>query len=208
MILRLDDILSLEKYYRRNLINSISGYKSANLIATHNEEGQSNLAIFSSMVHVGATPPLQGIISRPDSVPRHTLENIRETGFYTINHVHEGMIEAAHQSSARYEGSEFEATGLTECYLGDFPAPFVKESKIKIGLALKEILPIQLNGTYFIIGQIVYLDIADDLVKSDGLLDLNAAKSICVNGLDEYHLPQKLARFSYAKPDKPLIKSL
>ncbi len=205
MHLTLEHILGLEKFYRRNLINSISGFKSANLIGTQNESGTTNLAIFSSMVHVGATPPLQGIVSRPDSVPRHTLENIKQTGFYTINHVNVDMLKPAHQTSARYTASEYEQTGLKADYIADFPAPFVRESKVKIGMELKEIIPIHLNGTYFIIGQIVLLEIDDNLVLEDGLIDIEKAASVAVNGLDDYYLPQSIDRYSYAKPNKEII---
>ncbi|HBF47730.1 MAG TPA: flavin oxidoreductase, partial [Shewanella frigidimarina] len=47
------------------------------------------------------------------SVPRHTFENIMQTGLYTINHVNQSIYEQAHQTSARYDKdeSEFEATG-------------------------------------------------------------------------------------------------
>ena len=65
-------------------INSLSGYKSANLVGTADHQGRHNLAIVSSVVHLGAQPPLVGMIMRPDVVERHTLANIRETGWYTL----------------------------------------------------------------------------------------------------------------------------
>ena len=48
------DIDKLERYYRANLINSVTGYKPANLIGTINDEGITNVAIFSSVVHLGS----------------------------------------------------------------------------------------------------------------------------------------------------------
>ena len=53
-------IEKLEKIYRVNLMNSCSGYKSANLIGTISNNGQYNLAVFSSIVHLGSNPPLLG----------------------------------------------------------------------------------------------------------------------------------------------------
>lgn len=87
-----------------------------------NKTGQTNLAIFNSLVHIGANPPLIGFVVRPDSAERHTLNNILETGFYTINHINENIYKQAHQTSARYpeEISEFAATGLNEQYLSNF----------------------------------------------------------------------------------------
>ena len=49
----LEKIKGLEKIYRLNLINSCTGYKSANLIGSIDEEGKTNLAIFSSITHLG-----------------------------------------------------------------------------------------------------------------------------------------------------------
>jgi hypothetical protein len=79
------DIKAFEKLYRLNLVNAITGYKPANLIGTADGAGATNLAIFSSVVHLGSDPPLLGMVTRPTSVPRHTYENIQASGCYTIN---------------------------------------------------------------------------------------------------------------------------
>jgi flavin reductase (DIM6/NTAB) family NADH-FMN oxidoreductase RutF len=106
---------ALDDRRRIALINSISGLRPAVLVATADAGRRSNLAVMNSLMHVGARPPLLGLLFRPDTVERHTLENIRATGVYTVNHVHGGIIDAAHQSSARYprDVSEFDAVGLT-----------------------------------------------------------------------------------------------
>ena len=62
MIITKENILQFEKLYRTNLFNSLSGFKSANLIGTISKEGKTNLAIFSSVIHVGANPPFNWII--------------------------------------------------------------------------------------------------------------------------------------------------
>ncbi len=127
------DFQSMEKQFRTNLINSLSGFKSVNLVGTANVQGVTNLAIFSQIFHVGANPPLMGMLVRPDSVPRHTLTNLLETGFYTFNNILPGFYQAAHQTSARYAVSEFEACGFTPLYSDKHPAPYAQESSIRIG---------------------------------------------------------------------------
>jgi len=194
----------LEKLARVNLINSISGYKPANLIGTMSARQQTNLAIFSSVVHLGTNPPLFGFITRPtDEVARHTYENIKETGVYTINHVHESFIEQAHFTSAKFdrEVSEFAACELTEEYLENFAAPFVRESQIKLGLRFVEEMPIKLNGTILIIGELEHLMMPENVLDSDGKIDLNAAGEVCVSGLDGYHKVEKAVRFPFARPN-------
>jgi len=98
-----DQINNLEKIKKINLINSCSGYKSANLIGTISKEGITNVAVFSSVTHLGSNPPTLGFILRPTTVPRDTYKNILESGIFTINHIFEEIIEDAHHTSAKYE---------------------------------------------------------------------------------------------------------
>ncbi|PSL05112.1 flavin reductase family protein [Cecembia rubra] len=197
-------ILEADSSFRRDLINSLSGYKSLNLIGTKSKDGITNLSPFSQVFHIGATPPLVGILFRPHSVERHTLENIMETGYFTMNHVTEAFYQQAHQTAARYENSEFEAVGLDEEYLSDFFAPFVKLSPVKVACSLKEKQTLQVNGTVLVIGAIEHVFIEERGLRDDGSLDLNRLGTVTVSGLDEYHLGKKLARLSYPKPDKAL----
>ena len=194
-------INALEKHTRTHLINSLSGFKSANLIGTQDKQGNTNVAIVSSVIHLGAHPPLVGIIMRPNSVPRHTFENIIETGCYTINQVNKAIYKQAHQTSARYDKgeSEFDATGLTPEYLNEFTAPFVQESRLKYSVKYVEHQHLAVNGTELVIGEItdVYLDEA--ALQSDGFLDLQAIETVAVTGLDSYHTSNKLSRLPYAK---------
>jgi flavin reductase (DIM6/NTAB) family NADH-FMN oxidoreductase RutF len=196
-------ILELEKHFKTNFINSLSGFKSGNLIGTVNKAGLTNLSVFTSVVHLGANPPLMGMISRPHSVPRHTLENILATKYFTINHIQSSFYKKAHQTSARYDISEFEGTGLTEDFK-DFKAPFVKEAAIQIGLELVEVVDIPINNTKLIIGKIIEVHLPEDIIGQDGKLDIEAANKIALSGLDTYHSTKKIARLSYAKPNQEL----
>lgn len=201
---------AMEKQIRVHLINSLGGFKSVSLVGTADQNGNSNLAIFSSFFHVGANPPLVGLIFRPSPPERDTLRNMIETGFYTINHINETIYEQAHQTSARYEKgiSEFEITGLTTEYKNDFFAPFVAESKVQLGIEFKEKLEISINNTTLIIGEIVQIYVPENCMYDDGFIDLEKANTITCSGLDSYHKTIQLDRLSYAKPDKPLTSLL
>ena len=201
-------LAQMETRYRAALVNALSGFKSANLIASIDAQGQTNCAIFNSVFHLGANPALQGFICRPDSVERHTLDNIQHTGVYTINHIHQNMYVQAHQTAARYPKhiSEFEATGLSPEYIADFKAPFVKESKIKLAMSLVEIVPITHNGTLLVIGEIQNILLPEACLLADGSIDLEAAGTVAISGLDTYYACQRLAKLSYAKPDSMPIK--
>ena len=83
--IKISDLEDMSKIYRLNLINSVTGYKSAHLIGSQTLKGNANLAIFSSVVHLGSNPALIGFIIRPTTVPRHTYSNIKATGIFTLN---------------------------------------------------------------------------------------------------------------------------
>jgi flavin reductase (DIM6/NTAB) family NADH-FMN oxidoreductase RutF len=208
MYFSLSDIYSLDKRFRTQLINSLTGIKPVNLIGTVSMNGETNLSVVSSVVHLGAHPPLVGYIQRPRAVERHTYDNIIETGCYTINAVSETFVEKAHQTSARYERncSEFNEVGLNTAYLKGFQAPYVREALIKIGLSLQEIIPIKSNDTELIVGRIEHIFLPDELIDDDGHVKMYDAPITGVVGLDSYVSTTKLVRLSYAKPNQPLTE--
>lgn len=203
-----DAIDQMDRIFRANLISSATGYKSANLIGTKSADGISNLTMISSVVHLGSNPPLIGFIQRPTTVRRDTYENIRETCYYTINHVHEDFIEKAHQTSARYdrEVSEFDACDIGISFLNDFHAPFVQESKLKLAMKFLEEIPIPQNGTSMILGEIMDIYLEDQCLEKNGNLNLGLLNDVVISGLDSYHTVIHKASFSYAKPDKQLTQ--
>lgn len=199
-----DAIKQMEKGYRVNFINSLSGFKSSNLIATVDPDGSTNLAIFSSAVHLGADPALIGLVSRPRSVERHSVENILATGVYTINHVNRRILKAAHQTAARYprEQCEFSATGLTAEFIEGFPAPVVAESQLSIAMQLRECKHLEINDTEFLIGEIQQVIMRHDVIQDDGYVDIEQLGTVAVSGLDSYHITERVGRLTYAKPDR------
>ncbi|MEZ8018410.1 flavin reductase family protein [Vibrio splendidus] len=207
MTLSKQDIQTMDQRERARLINSLSGFKSANLIGTCDKQGLENLAVVSSVVHLGSNPPLFGFIVRPTESRRDTLDNILETKHFTINSVGADFVQKAHQTSARYPKSvsEFDAVELTPYYKDDFPAPFVLESTLKIGLAFKEKITIESNQTQMLIGEVMTIQAPKRAVMPDGYLDLEALDLVTISGLDSYHVTQRLHRLSYAKPNKSLF---
>lgn len=202
MIINSKSILQFDKLYRTNFINSLSGFKSANLIGTISKQRITNLAIFGSVIHVGANPPLIGMLVRPASVPRHTYENIKDIGYFTINHINAEIYKQAHQTSASYDKdvSEFDECELTAEFTNTIKAPYVKESKIKIGCRFVEEHLIKTNDTIFIVGEILEVIIPDDVLMNDGYIDIEKAGTITISSLDSYHQTNRLSRLPYAKP--------
>jgi flavin reductase (DIM6/NTAB) family NADH-FMN oxidoreductase RutF len=197
-----DGILQLEKQYRISLINSLIGYRSLNLLGTASSDGLNNLCVISSTFHLGANPPLIGLVIRPEREHNDTLRNIRATGQYTLNNVLPEWYVQAHQTSASYPSgvSEFDTCGFSKQYVDDFNAPFVEQSTVRIGLELREVIPMAINGTTIVIGEIVHILTDDGLIAEDGTVDHVKAETMTVAGLDTYFLPQPIGRLAYAMP--------
>lgn len=193
-----------EHLYKINLINSLSGYKSANLIGSISKENIENVAVFSSVIHLGSSPPVFGFILRPTTVPRHTYKNIKESGVFTINHIYEAIIKDAHHTSAKYDEdiSEFDVTDLESEYRNGFKAPFVKGSPIQIAMKYIEEYHIKANGVLMIVGEIQSVQIQDELLEEDGFVNLSKGKVTAINGLDGYAVPKLKIRNEYQRPKK------
>jgi flavin reductase (DIM6/NTAB) family NADH-FMN oxidoreductase RutF len=200
------DLQAFEKIYRLNLVNGLPGFKPANLVGTAAPDGATNLAVFSSALHLGSDPALLGIVTRPTTVPRHTYANLKASGCFTLNHVPVALAAPAHYTSANFpdDVSEFDACGFTAAYRDGFAAPYVAESSLSIGLRLLEEHAIS-NGTVLLVGAVEHVYVQENGLRDDGTLDLVALADACISGLDGYHAVQPPVRFGYARPGQPPV---
>jgi flavin reductase (DIM6/NTAB) family NADH-FMN oxidoreductase RutF len=196
------NISELDKIYRINLINSCSGFKSANLLGSISKEGITNVAVFSSVTHLGSNPPTLGFILRPTTVPRNTHKNLKELGYFTINHIWEDIIEDAHHTSAKYADniSEFDMTSLEPEFKGKHKAPFVKDAPVQMGMKFIEEIYVPSNDVMLIVAQIQELYVNDELLESDGLINLSKGNVATINGLDTYAIPKFKKQLTYQRP--------
>jgi flavin reductase (DIM6/NTAB) family NADH-FMN oxidoreductase RutF len=198
----IEEIKSWDRFYRASFINCLTGFKPVSLIGTVSSNGVANLSVVSSIVHLGADPAMIGYINRPKAAAPDTISNIESTGVYTINHIHESFLSAAHQCSAKYspEADEFKETGLTPIYEEGIIAPFVAASSVRYSMKLTEIVPVKHNSTFFVIGELTAVFLNEEIVGEDGFLDLVKAGSLTSLGLDGYFSSSLVKRLDYAKP--------
>ena len=187
-----NDINSMDKVFRLNLINSCTGYKSSNLIGTISNEGINNLAVFSSITHLGSNPSLLGFILRPTVVPRDTYKNIKDRTEFSINHITISQIDEAHHTSYKYNSkiSEFDKTKLIEEYKKNWSVPFVKDSPVQIGCKYLNEYFIKENDTLLIVGSIEEIFVKEKMLKKDGFIKLEDGDVTTINGLDSYANPK------------------
>ena len=200
-----EEIEELDRIYRINIMNSITGIKPANLIGTKSKEGLSNLAIFSSIVHLGSSPAQIGFFIRPQYKYRtDTFTNVKETGFFTVNHINSEVIEKSHYTSAKIPSdiSEFDRMKIKEEYIDSFFAPFVKPSFIKIGLSVIKLMELP-NRCTLVIGEVDLIKIEDDsIISKEGRIDIKEAGSVGVSGLDRYYNLLKEKEMKYIGNDE------
>ncbi len=186
-----------DKNKRIRLFNNLSGPRTAWLVGTRSEEGQENLAIFNSVIHIGANPPLIAFIMRPISVERHTYENIIESEYYSLNTVNAAFLSNAHKTSNKLPRnvSEFDHYDIESVYRNDFFAPFVKDASLSLAMKLVECIDIPINKTLMIIGEMQFIHIDQHLIHDDG--HVNHSDHVMVSGLESYYSLKSLRRFKY-----------
>ena len=199
------DLKSLNKIFRLNLINSCTGLKSANLIVTLGQKNL-NVAVFSSVVHLGSDPAMLGFVLRPTTVPRDTYKNILENQYFTVNHITKSMVEDAHHTSAKYpeEVSEFDYTNLKPQFVEGHKVPFVQDSPVQLYCEYSNSYPIKENNTLFIVANILNIRVNSQILQANGLLNLPAADVVAINGLSAYAETTLYKELDYQRP-KPLL---
>jgi flavin reductase (DIM6/NTAB) family NADH-FMN oxidoreductase RutF len=195
------DFQALSRVPRLNLINSCMGYKSANLIGTISKSGLPNLALFSSITHLGSDPALLGFILRPTTVPRHTYTNIKDLRYFSVNAISQSFVAQAHQTSANYpiDVDEFEVTGILSEWRDEIAVPFVKESPVQLLCKYVNEYEIIENGTIHVIASIEKIFVQNELLSEDHWIQLDKGNIVAINGLDGYAKTELIERFSYAR---------
>ncbi len=186
------EILRADSFYRRNLIHCLSDTISLNFIGTCDKAGKTSLTPFSQVFHLTANPPTLGILFRPPTVIRHTLENILETGLFTLNHVSSQYYKEAPNASSGCEESESRTVDIRAIILEGFQAPFVAESPLKLGCKLIESQLFQLNQTVLVTGSIEHIYVDDKGLRPDGTLDLTLLDTVTSSGVDKYNVGKNI----------------
>ncbi|HLE73177.1 MAG TPA: flavin reductase family protein [Anaerolineales bacterium] len=165
-------------------------------VSTINEREQPNLAPFSFFNAVCTRPPtllfcpgVRGL----DGAAKDTLDNIRATGEYVINVVTQTTAEAMNKTATELppEINEFEFAGLTQAPSVKVRPPRVGESPVNFECELRQIVDIgdgQPGSGWIVIGEIVHLHVADEVLLPDHKIDIRALQPV-----------GRLSGYSYAR---------
>lgn len=155
-------------------------------VSSVDEKGQPNLAPFSFFNAVCTRPPtllfcpgVRGL----DGATKDTLNNIRATKEYVINIVTEATADAMNRTATELPPghNEFEFGELTPAPSTRVKPPRVAQSPVNFECELRQIIEIGdgLPGSgWIVIGEVVHLHVADEVMLPDYKIDIHALKPI------------------------------
>jgi len=163
-------------------------------ISTLAPDGTPNLAPFSQFQMLTARPPFVMFAANQTHHPRRkdSVTNAESTGEFVCNLATYDLREQVNLSSARSEPDvdEFLAAGLTKAPSQLVKPPRVAESKIHIECRYHMTIRLpgvpQSESIDVVIGQVVGLHIADDVLTENGRVDVLKLKPLSRIGYMDY----------------------
>ena len=163
-------------------------------LSTISADGVPNLAPYSQFTNLTFDPPyvLVSINRTPKGLRKDTAVNIESTGEFVYNIVPYALRSAMNISATPYppEVDEFEKAGLTKA-----PCRLVKPFRVgesPISLECRFVQTIVLPGDSktgtvdIIIGKVVGVHIADEVILSDGKIDMEKIRPLARMGYSDY----------------------
>ncbi|MBW8012952.1 MAG: flavin reductase family protein [Chloroflexi bacterium] len=155
-------------------------------VSSVNHAGQPNLAPYSFFNVVCSKPPT--ILFCPgvraiDGKNKDTLENVRASGEFVVNLVTEELAEAMNLTATELPAdvNEFEFGGVTQIPSELVKPPRVAESPINFECKVTQIVDIGDGGkgsASIVIGEIIYLHIAEEVLLPNYKINIQALKPI------------------------------
>jgi flavin reductase (DIM6/NTAB) family NADH-FMN oxidoreductase RutF len=161
-------------------------------ISTVSPSGAVNLAPFSFYNGVSGSPPtlLFSSVNRRDGTPKDTVRNVMSAGEFVVNVASYELRDAMNASSEElpYEQSEIEHVGLTAVASARVRPPRVAEAKAAFECVLHQIVPVGEGplAASVVIGRIVLIHVADEVLDARGDVDPAALDSIGRMGGEGY----------------------
>ena len=140
-------------------------------VGTTSATGIHNIAPFSYFMPIGSAPPTVAFSSAKDrhGKEKNTLDNILETGVFTLSMVTADLIEQMNASSATVPASvsEYDETGLTPVQGMWVNAPYVGEAHVTSECRVLQTIP--LGNTTLVIGEILGFHMSETWDAKDGV---------------------------------------
>jgi flavin reductase (DIM6/NTAB) family NADH-FMN oxidoreductase RutF len=151
-----------------------------------------NLAPFSFFNTFGANPAVVGFAPslRRDGTKKDTLRNVEATGEFVIHSSVDALASQINLSSAElpYGESEVELARLHTCPSTRVRPPRLAEAPVAMECKVLEILHLGTGpiGSNLVLGQILFMHVADNLLDERGRVDPRKLQTIGRMGQDYY----------------------
>lgn len=139
---------------------------------TRSRDGVNNLAPFSFYNCFSSNPPIVGFstLPHPDGRKKDTLQNVEDSGCFTLNCAGLALVKEMSKSAALLEpgDDEFAYAGLTAAEARHIEAPYVAEALLVFECELHDIIRFGTGpgSGNLILGEIKYVRIADGLYQN------------------------------------------
>ncbi|MCL5428810.1 MAG: flavin reductase family protein [Chloroflexi bacterium] len=155
-------------------------------VSTADQSGKPNLAPFSFFNAVCYNPPTLLFcpgVRGTDSGTKDTYHNIRATNEFVINIVTEELAEPMNITATELpaEINEFELAGLIEAPSVRVRPPRVAQSPVSFECTLNQIVEIgdgSPGSGWVVIGNVVHIHVADEVLLPDYKIDIRALKPV------------------------------
>ncbi len=165
------DIEALDTGQAYNLLASVVVPRPIALVSTLDASGAVNAAPYSFFNMIGSSPPtvVLGVGNREPGTPKDTRANIERTGEFVVNLVHYEMADAMNLCAIEFpEGeSELQHAGLTPAPSVRIAAPRLAEARVSLECRLHSV--VEVGDNKIVLGQVVFLHIADEFVDGEKL---------------------------------------
>ncbi|MGA0934131.1 MAG: flavin reductase family protein [Pseudohongiellaceae bacterium] len=145
-------------------------------VGTRSQDGTNNLAPFSFYNAFSSTPPIVGFstIPRLDGRKKDSLQNVLDTGCFTLSAVSHRLVQQMSKSAALLEPEEdeFAYAGLEPAKAEKVNAPYVKDAQLVFECTLNQVISFgDVEGAgNLVLGQIINIRIDDD-IYDNGYVD-------------------------------------
>lgn len=208
MIIDLKDLKPAEKQY---YLQHVVAPRPICFASTIDKEGNVNLSPFSFFNLFSSNPPI--VVFSParrvrDNTSKHTLQNVQDVPETVISIVTYDMVQQVSLASCEFPKgtNEFIKAGFTAIPATLVKPPMIKESKVNMECAVKEIKPLGTEGGAgnLVICEVLRMHIDDSVLDSNNKIDQRKINHVARLGGDWYCVVNEHNLFQVEKPNTQL----
>ncbi|GAB3535748.1 flavin reductase family protein [Arthrobacter tecti] len=167
-------------------------------VASRSAAGVDNLAPHSFYTVASVKPP---VLQFTSVGCKDTLNNIRETGEFTVNLATERLFEKVNATGTAFgrDVSEFDAVNLTREPSLTVAVPRVKESPVSVECLLNRIIPV--GDCFIVLGEVLHAAVDEDALEDNHPL-IGKLQPLSRLGRDEWGTAGEIRRIARIRAEE------